>query len=89
MHLHGFHAPVMPTTVQLSDETHAKLLELAARRGGRGVAALVEEAVARYLAEEDEHRRRSDRARAVLGTLAEEDASAVEASIDAVRARWR
>jgi len=79
----------MSTTVQLSDETHAKLLELAARRGGWGVAALVEEAVVRYVAEEDERRRRSERARAVLGTLDEEDASAVEASIEAGRARWR
>lgn len=79
----------MRTTVELSDEIRAKLLELAARRGERGFSALVEEAVARYLEEEDERRRRSERARAVLGTLDEEDASAVEASIEALRARWR
>lgn len=79
----------MRTTVELSDEIRAKLLELAARRGERGFSALVEEALARYLEEEDERRRRSERARAVLGTLDEEDASAVEASIEALRARWR
>lgn len=79
----------MRTTVELSDEIRAKLMELAARRGERGFSALVEEAVAKYLEEEEERRRRARSARAVLGTLSEEDAAALDESVMALRERWR
>lgn len=79
----------MRTTVELSDEVRAKLLELAARRGERGFSALVEEAVVRYLAEEDERRQRAEEARGVLGTLDPGEASELETSIALVRSRWR
>ena len=79
----------MRTTVELSDESRAKLMELAARRGERGFSALVEEAVVRYLAEEDERRRRAEEARRVLGTLDADAASDLESSIEKLRERWR
>lgn len=79
----------MRTTVELSDEIRARLLELAARRGERGFSEIVEEAVARYLKEEEERRRRARDARAVLGSLAEEDAEALEESVKELRSRWR
>jgi predicted transcriptional regulator len=79
----------MRTTVELSDEIRAKLMELAARRGDRGFSALVEEAVARYLDDEEERRRLATKARAVLGTLSEEDAVELDESVRALRGRWR
>lgn len=79
----------MRTTVELSDEIRAKLLELAARRGERGFSALVEEAVARYLEREERRRRRAEEARSVLGAMEEEDAAELEASVRSLRERWR
>jgi hypothetical protein len=75
--------------VELSDEIRAQLMELAARRGDRGFSALVEEAVARYLDDEEERRRLATRARSVLGTLSEEDAVELDESVRALRGRWR
>lgn len=79
----------MRTTVELSDEIRAKLLELAARRGERGFSALVEEALARYLEEDERRRRRAREARSVIGTMDDEDARELEESVRALRGRWR
>lgn len=79
----------MRTTVELSDEVRARLLELAARRGERGFSALVEEAVARFLDEEEARRHRAEAARAVIGAMSEADAREMEESILALRERWR
>lgn len=79
----------MRTTVELSDEVRAKLLELAARRGERGFSALVEEAVARFLEEEEKRRRAAGEARSVLGTMSEDEARELEESVRALRERWR
>lgn len=88
MHMHACHSQGMRTTIQLSDETRARLLELAARRGERGFSSLVEEAVARYLDEEEDRQAVIDNARAMRGALGEE-AEDLEASVHRLRARWR
>lgn len=77
------------TTVELSDDIRARLLELAARRGERGFSGLVEEAVARYLDEEERRRERVERARAVVGAMDEEDGRELERSVTSLRERWR
>lgn len=79
----------MRTTVELSDEIRAKLLELAAKRGERGFSALVEEAVARYLEREERREELATDARSVIGTMAEEDADALEESVRELRSAWR
>lgn len=89
MHVHASISFGMRTTVELSDEIRAKLLELAARRGERGFSAIVEEAVARYLQEEEERRRLAQQARSVIGTLSEDDARDLEESVRTLRSRWR
>lgn len=82
--------PPMRTTVELSDDIRAKLLELAARRGERGFSAIVEEAVRRYLREEEQRRQVAEEAREVIGTMAEEDARALEESVEKLRGGpWR
>jgi metal-responsive CopG/Arc/MetJ family transcriptional regulator len=79
----------MRTTVELPDEIRAKLLEMAARRGERGFSGIVEEALERYLAEEERRRERAEAARSVLGTLDDEEADALLASVRRLRDRWR
>ncbi|MBI4538047.1 MAG: ribbon-helix-helix protein, CopG family [Gemmatimonadetes bacterium] len=79
----------MRTTVEIPDEYRAKLLELAARRGEKGFSRLVEEAVARYLEAEERRAELAREAILVLGTLDDAEAEALEASVRALRARWR
>jgi metal-responsive CopG/Arc/MetJ family transcriptional regulator len=79
----------MRTTVELSDEIRAKLLELSARRGDKGFSALVEEALERYFDEHENRRRRADEARGVLGSMGEEDAEELRDSVERLRGRWR
>lgn len=89
MHVHVLHVQDMRTTVELSDEIRARLLELAARRGERGFSALVEEAVARFLEEEEKRGRAAREARSVLGTMSEDEARVLEESVRALREHWR
>ena len=80
---------MMRTTVEISDEVRGKLMEMAARRGERGFSGLVEEALRRYLDEEEERRRLARDARSVIGTMTEEEALDLEGSVRSLRERWR
>ena len=81
----------MRTTVEVTDEQRARLLELAARRGEKGFSRIVQEALDRYLEEEAAGARKArvEQALAVLGTLGDEAADAMEARAKALRAHWR
>lgn len=79
----------MRTTVELSDSVRARLLELAARRSERGFSALVEEAVERYVEDEERRRLRAEHAKRIIGTLPEDEADELEASVRTLRDRWR
>lgn len=89
MHVHVSPLFDMRTTVELSDEIRAKLLELAARRGEKGFSGLVEAALERYFDEQEHRARRADEARAVLGAMSEEDAEELRDSVRRLRERWR
>ena len=79
----------MRTTIELPDELRARLLEIAARRGEKGFSGLVQEAVARYLADDRERQAAVETAVATLGSLDERAADELEASVREVRSRWR
>lgn len=80
----------MRTTVELSDEIRAKLLELAARRGERGFSALVEEALEGYLRDEERRRHEAEKALGVIGRMDETDARELEESVRKLRnGPWR
>jgi hypothetical protein len=64
-------------------------MELAARRGERGLSALVEEALVQYLDEEQRRRRGVEEAQAVIGAMDGEAAIALEESVRTLRKRWR
>lgn len=65
------------------------MLKMAARRGERGFSGLVREALARYLDEEEERRRRVEAARSAIGSLKDEAGEAFEEAVRSVRERWR
>lgn len=79
----------MRTTIEIPDELRAKLLELAARRGEKGYSRLVEEAIARFLADWEGREEVIREATGVIGSLSEADAAALEESVEAVRKAWR
>ncbi|MGI9189068.1 MAG: hypothetical protein ACR2F9_02895 [Longimicrobiaceae bacterium] len=79
----------MRITIELSERECTKLLELAARRGEGDFSKLVEEAVVRYLANAAHDEERIDSALAVLGTLGDEGADALEESVRISRSHWR
>lgn len=79
----------MRTTIELTNTQRARLLELAAQRRERGFSRLVQEAVDRFLAEEGPRSPRIHAALALAGTLDEEAADAMEASVATGRRSWR
>lgn len=79
----------MRTTIELSDEHRARLLELAARRGEKGFSSIVEEALERYFAREERRREAVDRALEALGSLAPEEADRLEEEVERLRRSWR
>lgn len=79
----------MRTTIELSDEYRARLLDLAARRGQKGFSSIVEEALGKYFEREDQRRKAVDRALAALGSLSPEEADRLEKEVEGLRRSWR
>ena len=79
----------MRTTIELKDESRARLLDIAARRGEKGFSALIDEAVDMYLeaADADEARRRA--ALALRGRLGAKEAARLRGATAALRESWR
>lgn len=79
----------MRTTIEMTDEHRAALLELAARRGLKGFSSLVEDAIASYLlAETARHDKRRAAAR-LRGALSKNEAWALRSRTAALRDQWR
>lgn len=79
----------MRTTVEIRDDLRAKLLTLAAERGEKGYSRIVEEALERYLAEEERSEEGLRELLALRGSLSDEDAEAVRGEIRKLRSGWR
>lgn len=79
----------MRTTIELSDDHRARLLELAARRREKGFSAIVEEALERYFAREERRREAVGRALAALGSFSAEEADRLEEEVARLRRSWR
>ena len=79
----------MRTTVEIPDVQRARLLELAARRGEKGFSRLVQEAVERFLAEDDSREVRTRAALALEGSMGAKEADELLASVVRIRSTWR
>lgn len=79
----------MRTTIELPEEQRSRLRALAARRGEKGYSALIQEAVERYLDEAERRRELAEKARAVIGSLDEEEVRSLEGTVERLRDRWR
>ena len=81
----------MRTTVEIDDELRAKLIALAAARGEKGFSHILNEAVRNYVegieSEDREERRR--RMAALYGSISEEAAERMHATVRELRENWR
>jgi metal-responsive CopG/Arc/MetJ family transcriptional regulator len=75
--------------VELSNETRARLEELAEDRGESGLSELVVEAVEFYLNHRSEEERRIAEALSALGSLNDAEAERLRDSVRRLRATWR
>ncbi len=79
----------MRTTIEITDEQRARLLELAARRGVKGFSALVQEAVDLYLEAQSGRTEQVRLALASIGSLDEKAAASLRESVKRSRGSWR
>jgi predicted transcriptional regulator len=79
----------MRTTIEISDEHRARLMELAARRGEKGFSKLVRQALDAYLRSQtgDEEKRR--RALMLKGALESREAARLREGTREIRESWR
>jgi len=76
------------TTIELDNESRAKLMALAAKRGLRGYSELVQEAVTEYLAKEEQREQAVQEVMELSGSLSADEAKQVEERIEATWKRW-
>jgi predicted transcriptional regulator len=76
-------------TVELSDESRARLSELAADRGESDLSDLVQDAVEFYLKHRAEEERRIAEALSALGSLNDAEAERLRDSVRRLRPTWR
>ena len=75
--------------IEIKPEHRARLLELAARRGEKGISPVIAEAVEVYLAGSTEHHRFRKRALRLRGTLPHDEARRLQQSSGTPRQFWR
>jgi predicted transcriptional regulator len=78
----------MRTTIELSEEQRARLLELAARRSEKGFSRLIGEALDHYLDNQLSHEALT-RALSAKGSFSAKEADALQSATAEIRSRWR
>lgn len=79
----------MRTTIELPDHLRARLLSLAAERGEKGYSRLIQEALEQYLGGGADRTQRRREALASLGSIDEEAAETMRATVQRLRTTWR
>lgn len=79
----------MRTTIEITDEQRAKLLEAAAKRGEKGFSSIVQEALSQYFAAQDGRKEVIRKAVAAIGTIPDAEADQLEKDVRKLRRSWR
>lgn len=79
----------MRTTIEISDEQRAKLLETAAKRGEKGFSSIVEKALEEYFEAEAGRADTIQEALAAIGSLDGEETEMLRDDIRKLRGSWR
>ncbi len=79
----------MRTTVEITGEQRARLLDLAARRGDKGFSGVVREAIDHYLSNVGGREEAVQRALASQGKLSGDDGEDLVGAVREIRELWR
>ncbi len=79
----------MRTTIEMSSEHRARLLEIAARRGEKGFSKIVAEAVEGFLKEDENYQEKVRLALAQRGSITDEQAERMLQTVKEIRSSWR
>ena len=79
----------MRTTIEIRREHRARVLELAASRGEKGLSAVVADALEFYLQAQRARTRAIQKALALKGSISEKEAARLRAATRSIRAHWR
>jgi predicted transcriptional regulator len=79
----------MRTTIEISPEHRARLMELAARRGEKGFSKLVKQALDAYLRSQTGEEEKRRRALMLKGALDSRDAERLRETTRQIRESWR
>lgn len=79
----------MRTTIEISNETRAKLMALAAKRGLRGYSEIVNEAIEEYLARLEGREEEIAEILKLAGSLSEEESQQYAARTKEFWSRWQ
>jgi predicted transcriptional regulator len=79
----------MRTTIEISPEQRARLMELAARRGEKGFSKLVQQALDAYLRTQAGEEERRRRALMLKGALGAREAERLRTATRELRTSWR
>ncbi len=79
----------MRTTVEITDQQRARLVEIAASRGQKGFSVLVQEAIDLLLEREAARAAKVQRALGALGSLPGNEADEMLAIAEDSRSKWR
>lgn len=79
----------MRTTIEISNETRAKLMALAARRGLRGYSEIVNEAIEEYLAKVENREKEIAEVLKLAGTLSERESQEYADRTREFWSRWQ
>jgi len=79
----------MRTTIEMDPEHRARLLEIAARRGGKGFSGVVAEAIETYLVRQEALRDLQQKALLLEGSLETDEVATLRAETEHLRESWR
>ena len=79
----------MRTTIEMSSEHRARLLEIAARRGEKGFSKIVAEAVGNFLKADEDYQKKVRLALAQRGSISDEQGERMLRNVQEIRSSWR
>jgi predicted transcriptional regulator len=79
----------MRTTIEMKPEHHARIVDLAAKRGEKGFSSVVAEALDGYLKAQSSRTKAIRSALALKGSMSETEAEGLMTRTGRIRANWR
>ena len=83
-----YYRDYMRTTIEIKAEHHARLLEIAAKRGQKRFSSVVSEAIDVYLGLEAQKEKQRHRALELKGILSPKEVQNLRTEVESIRDSW-